>query len=153
MSKEFLRVVGVYDVALASNESALDCRDESLTRQEFAEESDINTIIDRFGIGENPIEARRWVTNVDIADAPSNYQDVMNQLNEARDQFMSLPAKVRSQFDNDPAKFVDFVSDSANMPEMVRLGLAAERPVAGPSDTDRLIEAIKGAKAPGTGSS
>lgn len=156
MSKEFLRVVGVYDVALASDESALDCRDESLTRQEFAEESDINTIIDRFGIGENPIEAQQWVTNVDIADAPSNYQDVMNQLNEARDQFMSLPAKVRSQFDNDPAKFVDFVSDSANMPEMVKLGLAVERVPAGPSDADRIVEAIKGekaAKAAGTGSS
>ena len=52
-----------------------------------------------------------WVTNVDIADAPDNYMAVMNQLNEARDQFMSLPAKVRSQFDNDPGKFVDFVSD------------------------------------------
>ena len=112
-----------------SDESALVCPEESLTHQEFAEESDINVIIDRFGIGENPIEAQEWVTNVDIADAPNTYMDVMNQLNEARDQFMSLPAKVRSQFDNDPGRFVDFVSDPNNGDELVRLGLATVRPV------------------------
>lgn len=124
-----LRIVGVYDADAVSDESALVCPEESLTHQEFAEESDINVIIDRFGIGENPIEAQEWVTNVDIADAPNTYMDVMNQLNEARDQFMSLPAKVRSQFDNDPGRFVDFVSDPNNGDELVRLGLATVRPV------------------------
>lgn len=123
-----IRIVGCYDSDLLSTETGLDCRDESLTHQEFREESDINTIIDRFGIGENPVEAQKWVTNVDIADAPDNYMEVMNQLNAARDQFMSLPAKVRSRFDNDPAKFVDFVSDSTNGEEMVSLGLAVKRP-------------------------
>lgn len=124
-----LRIVGVYDADARSDQSALVCPEESLTHQEFAEESDINVIIDRFGIGENPIEAQQWVTNVDIADAPNTYMDVMNQLNEARDQFMSLPAKVRSQFDNDPGRFVDFVSDPNNGEELVRLGLATVRPV------------------------
>lgn len=143
---ESVRIVGVYDREAVSNDNGLDCPEESLTHQEFAEESDINTIIDRFGIGENPIEAQHWVTNIDIADAPNNYMDVMNQLNEARDQFMSLPAKVRSQFDNDPARFVDFVSDPANGDEMVRLGLAVVREAPKPSDTDRVIEAIKGAQ-------
>lgn len=138
-----LRIVDAYDVDIASDDSALRCEDESLTHQEFREESDINTIIDRFGIGENPIEAHQWVTNIDIANAPDNYQDVMNQLNEARDQFMSLPAKVRSQFDNDPHRFVSFVSDPANGDEMVRLGLAVVQEAPGPSDTDRLIDAIK----------
>lgn len=122
-----LRIPGVYDAVQVSNESALYCEDESLTHQEFAEEADINTIIDRFGIGENPIEAQKWVTNVDIADAPNDYQSVMNQLNEARDQFMSLPAKVRSQFDNDPGRFVDFMSDPSNQDEWIRLGLASRR--------------------------
>lgn len=138
-----LRIVGEYDSDALSNETALFCDDETLTHQEFKEECDINTIIDRFGIGENPIEAQKWVTNVDISDAPDNYMDVMNQLNAARDQFMSLPAKVRSTFDNDPSRFVDFVSDPANIDEMVRLGLASERPAPVPSDADRIIEALK----------
>lgn len=137
-----LRVPYVYDVDQVSADSALRCEDESLTHQEFREESDINTIIDRFGIGENPIEAQKWVTNVDISNAPSNYMDVMNQLNEARDQFMTLPAKVRSQFDNDPGQFVNFVSDPANIDEMLRLGLAVKRPDPIPSDTDRIVEAV-----------
>ena len=122
-----VRVVGVYDSDSVSDDTALYCDDESLTHQEFREESDINTIISRFGIGENPIEAQKWVTNVDIADAPDNYQDVMNQLNAARDQFMSLPAKVRSQFDNDPHQFVEFMSDQSNQDEWIRMGLAERR--------------------------
>ena len=148
-----LRIVDVYDAERVSDETALVCPDESLTHQEFKDESDINTIIDRFGIGENPIEAQQWVTNVDIADAPNNYQDVMNQLNLARDQFMALPAKVRSQFDNDPARFVDFVSDPSNGEELVRLGLAEVRPQPAPTDTDRIVDAIKGSQSSGTGSS
>lgn len=139
-----VRVIGIYDQEQVSQETALACPEESLTHQEFAEESDINTIIDRFGIGENPIEIQQWVNNVDIADAPNDYQSVMNQLNEARDQFMSLPAKVRSQFDNDPGRFVDFVSDPGNGDELVRLGLASKPSEPPPSDTDRIISALNG---------
>lgn len=140
---ETVRVVGIYDAEDVSFDNALHCEGESLTRQEFLEESDINTIIDRFGIGENPVEAQQWVTNIDISNAPATYMDVMNQLNAARDQFMSLPAKVRSQFDNDPGRFVDFVSDEKNVDEMIRLGLATKRPDPVPSDTDRIIAALQ----------
>jgi len=142
----FTRVIGVYDSDQISHDTGLDCRDESLTHQEFKEESDINTIIDRFGIGENPIEALKWVTDVDISNAPNNYMDVMNQLNEARDQFMTLPAKLRAQFDHDPGQFVDFVSDPKNTDEMIRLGLATVRPDPVPTDTDRIIEAVQASR-------
>lgn len=141
-----LRIIGEYDADQLSHDTGLRCDDETLTHQEFKEECDINTIIDRFGIGENPIEAQKWVTDVDIENAPSTYMDVMNQLNEARDQFMSLPAKVRSQFDNDPGRFVAFVSDPSNGDEMVRLGLATVRETPPPSDTDRIIEAVKASR-------
>lgn len=141
-----LRLVGVYDADQLSHDTGLRCEDESLTHQEFKDESDINTIIDRFGIGENPIEALKWVTDVDIANAPDNYMDVMNQLNEARDQFMTLPAKLRAQFDHDPGQFVSFVSDPKNIDEMVRLGLAVVRPDPVPSDTDRIVEAVKASR-------
>lgn len=138
-----LRVIGVYDADALSQVTGLRCDDESLTHQEFREESDINTIIDRFGIGENPIEAQKWVTNVDISDAPDNYMDVMNQLNAAKAQFMTLPAKVRARFDHDPGQFVSFVSDASNAEEMVRMGLAEVRQAPSPSDTDRIIAALK----------
>lgn len=142
-----LRVVGIYDSDACSAENAFTCEGESMARQEFKDECDINTIIERFGIGENPIETQQWVTNIDIHDAPDNYQDVMNQLNEARDQFMSLPAKVRSQFNNSPYDFMNFVSNPENGDEMVRLGLAERRPDPVPSDTDRIILAIENSAA------
>lgn len=122
------RVAGLYDSDSLSSDNSLSCPEESLTRQEFKQECDINTIIDQFGIGENPIEQQKWIENIDIVDATSDYQTALNQLIEAQDQFMSLPARVRSRFDNDPAKFVDFVSDSSNVDEMVSLGLAIIRP-------------------------
>ena len=78
-----VRVVGLFDANVLSDVTGLRCDDESLTHQEFAEESDINTIIDRFGIGENPIEPMQWKTNVDITNAPDTYMGVMNELIEA----------------------------------------------------------------------
>lgn len=140
---ETLRLPYAYDVKSVSDENSLICPEETLTRQEFAEESDINTIIRLFGIGENPIEAGKWVTNVDIVDATNDFQTAMNILVDASNQFNSLPASLRGRFENDPAKFVSFVSNPDNQDEMIKLGLATKRPDPVPSDTDRLIEALK----------
>lgn len=129
-----LRVPFAYDVDAVSAENAVGCVGESRTSQEFKEECDINTIINRFGIGDPAIVAQNWTTNVDITEATSDFQSAMNALVEAADQFNSLPARVRSRFDNDPAMFVDFVSDPSNVEEMIALGLATRRePVAAPS--------------------
>ena len=37
--------------------------------------------------------------------------------------FEELPATIRKKFENDPAKFLDFVNDERNADEMVELGL------------------------------
>lgn len=147
MQLEFLRIVGDYDTNRVSDETALHCKDETLTDQSFKDESDINTIIDRFGIGEHPVTAQQWVTDVDITEAATDYQSVLNQMVEAAAQFNSLPAKIRSRFDNDPHLFVEFVSDAANVDEMIRLGLAERRPDPVPSDTDRIVKAIEDGRA------
>lgn len=147
---ETLRLPYVYDAQSVSDDNSLTTPEESLTRQEFKDESDINTIIRLFGIGENPIEAGKWITDVDIVNATSDFQTAMNILVDASNQFNNLPASLRGRFENDPAKFVAFVSDSSNFDEMLRLGLATERVAPPPSDTDRIIDALK---ASGTGSS
>lgn len=121
--KNVIRVVGGYDSDAVSELSALHCPEETLTRQEFKDECDINTIIDMFGIGEMPIIPREWTSNVDISDAVSDFQTAMNQVNDARDAFLELPARIRSRFDNNPALFVDFCSDVNNRAEMINLGL------------------------------
>lgn len=147
MAKTIIRVPNTYDSDLVSSANAFECVGESMTRQEFLEESDINTIIAMFGIGENPVQPQNWVKNVDIVDATSDFQSAMNQLVAAANQFNSLPADLRGRFQNDPAKFVDFVSNPDNMEEMVRLGLAEQRAVPAPSDTDRIVAALAEIKA------
>ena len=146
MSQQQLRLPYVYDQKAVSNENGLICPEETRTHQEFKEETDINTIIDRFGIGNEFTPPDGWITSIDLIDAPTDYQTVMNQLNEAKAQFMSIPAKIRGQFENDPGKFMAFASDPANVDEMVRLGLAKVREEPAPSDADRIISAISASR-------
>lgn len=142
MKKAQLRLPFEYDAKQVTDNCALYCPEETRTHQEFKEECDINTIIDRFGIGNEFTPPDKWIESIDLIDAPNDYQSVMNQINAAKEQFMSIPAKVRAQFDNDPGQFMAFVADPANVDEMVRLGLANVVPAPSPSDADRIVEAI-----------
>lgn len=103
----------------------------SLTRQEFADECDINVIMaqyDKNGVVShmNPREPMY----VDLSGVP-NFREAMDMMISADKAFMSLPAKVRKEFDNDARKFVDFASDEANLEQMREWGLA---PAAEPAD-------------------
>ena len=46
----------------------------------------------------------------------------------AQSMFATLPSKIRSAFDEDPQKFLDFCSDPENKPEMEKLGLLPKTP-------------------------
>ncbi|QCQ85070.1 internal scaffolding protein [Blackfly microvirus SF02] len=86
----------------------------SLAQQEFAAECDVNAIMARYSkTGTVPVYADRQPFYVDNIDMP-DFQAMQNILISARESFMSLPADVRRQFDNDPAKFVDFATDPEN---------------------------------------
>lgn len=94
----------------------------SLTKQAMADECDINRIMAQF-------EKTGMLTHVntfqgeyaDLGDAPS-FHDAMNRVVAAQEAFDSLPAGVRARFGNDPASFLDFVSN-ADRSEMEKLGL------------------------------
>lgn len=129
----FVRSPYNYDVDAASIESGLKCEDESMTKQEFAAECDINTIVRNFGLtGEMPATLvtpmQGDFTNV------MDYRSALHMLMEAQDGFMSLPAEFRAKFDNDPNAFLDYVSDPANVKEMQeKYGLGAiQRPAPEP---------------------
>lgn len=103
----------------------LDRFEPSLTRQEFAEECDINTIMARY-------EASGAISHVNRAEPmyldTTTYPDLqgaMETFREASLAFNSLPALVRREFDNDPQKFVDFAVEPANVARMREWGLAA----------------------------
>jgi len=101
--------------------------DPSLTRQEFAEECDINTIMARY-------EAGGAVSHVNKAQPVfldttlyPGLQASMDAFREASLSFAALPAQVRREFDNDPQKFVDFAVDPENLDRMREWGLAAPK--------------------------
>lgn len=134
MDAPFVRSPYNYDVMAASDESALDFSDSpSLTKQSFADECDINTIVRNFGLtGELPSNVRppQYGDFIGVVD----YQTALNAVIAADDAFMEMPAEVRARFHNDPASFVDFCSNPDNKDEMLRLGLAVapEAPEAPP---------------------
>jgi hypothetical protein len=106
----------------------------SLTRQEFAEECDINTIMKRYdaagglnGLGLAPGVEPRYV---DFSEMPQDLMGFMQMQHEAEAAFMQLPAQVRREFDNDPIMFCDFAADPANLDQMRIWGLAKPAPKA-----------------------
>lgn len=100
---------------------------EKVTKDSFAEECDINTIVRRFGLtGQLPTDVRAPMYG-DFTDA-MDYRSALDAVMAAQDSFMAMPADVRQRFGNDPAAFVDFCSDPNNRDEAIKLGLAVPPP-------------------------
>jgi phage internal scaffolding protein len=130
ISAVFLRTPYNYDTMEASDASALSCEDPSLAQQHARDESDINTIVKRFGLtGELPSGVRA-PTYGDFTDA-MDYHASLNAVRAADEAFMQLPADIRTRFDNNAGAFVDFVSDDSNRAEAEKLGLVL--PTAAPN--------------------
>ena len=123
--KVVLRAPYNYDVDAASAAVLSDTVGESLTKQSFADECDINKILERFSITGHIPEGVRAPTFGDFTNIPT-YQDALNAVIEAENSFMAMPAEVRSRFGNSAHAFVEFCSDPANLDEMRRLGLAVQ---------------------------
>jgi phage internal scaffolding protein len=118
----FLRTPYNYDTDAASNGSGLHCEDATLTQQHFKDECDINNILRQFNItGLLPEQAisPRYGDFTGISD----YHTALNQVIAAEDEFMSLPAHIRARFENDPAQLIEFLNNSENKDEAIKLGL------------------------------
>ena len=118
----FLRTPYNYDLDAASNESGLHCEDATLTQQHFKDECDINNILRQFNItGLLPESALspRYGDFTGISD----YHSALNQVIAAEDEFMRLPADLRARFANDPAQLIEFLENSDNKDEAIKLGL------------------------------
>lgn len=122
-----------YDTDGVSFETGLVCPEPSLTQQQFAEEADINTLVNRFGLtGELP----QNVTMPSYADFSEivDYHTAMNRVVAAREAFAAMPANVRARFGNDPGQFVEFFNDEANRDEAKRLGLVVGTQAEAPAE-------------------
>ncbi len=53
-----------------------------------------------------------------------DFQTSLEIVARGRDMFNELPSSIRTKFENDPAKFLDFVQNEENLQEMQEMGLA-----------------------------
>lgn len=112
----------------------------SLTRQEFADECDINNLMAQYEkTGVLPASMRDNVPQyLDVTGIP-DYRETLDMLNDATDAFMALPAVVRKEFDNDAIKFVEFARDPENLPQMRTWGLAPPEKVPEPPQKVEIV--------------
>lgn len=134
MQKPFLRTPYNYDTNKASDETGISCPDEGLVKQSFKDECDINVILKRFGIGYQLPQDPRIPQSGDFTGI-TDFHSAMNQVRQAQEAFMELPANIRSRFNNDPGEYVDFCTNEANKDELRKLGLLKDAPIEEPKAT------------------
>lgn len=118
-----LRQAFGYDADAASLQAGLECKDKSLAQQSQAKEADINEIVKRFGLtGQLPSNLRVPLQE-DFIEAMS-YHEALEAMRAAQAAFMQLPAAVRSEFQNDAGRFVEFCSAVVPDPQTGELVLA-----------------------------
>jgi len=99
-----------------------------VTKQSFAAECDINTIMSRYqSTGEMPVINQVVPQYLDLDQ--TDFQEAMQIVAVAQSLFAELPSAIRNRFQNDPGQFLDFTSNPDNAPEMRKLGLLKPAPL------------------------
>lgn len=94
---------------------------EDRCKQAFKDECDINVIMRRYqSTGELTHVREAMPQYLDVTGF--DFQEAQNFVAHATSLFHELPSSVRSQFENDPAKLLDFVHDPKNAKEAVAMG-------------------------------
>lgn len=102
----------------------------SLTVQDEKDESDINYIVSKYADGQKGIMTLDLGDNSQYAylqfgDAtlPGDYSTALELVSGVREEFYSLPAKVRAKFGHDPMNFINQLNDPATLEYLQREGL------------------------------
>ena len=102
---------------------SVDLSTDSMTKQSFKDECDINKIMEKF--------QRTGVINHYAAYAPTygdaspvEYLDALLVISTANEMFADLPSSVRKRFNNNPEEFLEFAQNPDNLEECRKMGLA-----------------------------
>lgn len=112
----------------------------SLVKQSMQEETNINTIMARYEKTGLIKHVAAHQGNYGDFVTGGDYHDHLNQIIEAREAFATLPATIRKRFDNEPAKFLEFVQDLENLDEMVEMGLSKRQPEGAEGPSDHVVD-------------
>lgn len=105
---------------------------ESRTHQSDAEASDINRIMGKWRTqgfqreAPGPLNPRTPVYG-DFSDV-QDFMAAQNAIQAAKEKFQLLPARLRRECDNDPAKLIDYVANPDNLEALREFGVLAEEP-------------------------
>ena len=104
---------------------------ESLVQQSMGQETDINWIMRRYQEDRLIEHVNRYKGRYEDVSTAPDLQQAFEKVEAAEAAFMSLPSDLRKEFDNDPAKFLEWVQDPANAEEVREKGLgrAEEAPI------------------------
>lgn len=102
----------------------------SLTVQDEKEESDINYIVNKYADGQ------KGILTLDLGDSsqygflqfgdatlPGDYSTALELVSGVREEFYSLPAKVRAKFGHDPMNFINQLNNPATLEYLQQQGL------------------------------
>lgn len=105
------------------------CEESSRAKQSMSAECDINNIMDKYAANGLVQHVNQHKGSYGELPGVIDYHDALNAVLSAKEAFSTLPSKIRSRFNNEPAEFLEFVNNEDNKSEMAQLGLIDE-PVA-----------------------
>jgi len=112
------------------------------TQQQFGKETNINTIMakaEKNGMIPPPTSPAQYGDFSNIGD----FQTAQNCIVAATRAFNRLPAAIRSKFNNDPGKLIEFVNDPSKLKEAVELNLLPKNMLPIVKDEDRSDKPIE----------
>lgn len=118
--------------------NSLQCPEPTLAQQQFADECDINTIVNKF-LKTGELTADVHLPKYGDFTGISDYQSALNAVIAADEAFLDLPANIRAEFGNDPQMLLEFLADSKNAERAAELGLIDWKEVLSPASSERSI--------------
>ena len=100
---------------------------DSYVQQQFKDDCDIHTIIDRFTRG---LPYRHMAVQPQFGDFSDvkDFQEAQNLIVRTTELFESLPSDLRARFSNNPSQFLEFVNNPDNLEEAIELGILQKAP-------------------------
>lgn len=147
----FFKTPWNHDTNFESDRTATFCADPSLTKQEFVEEQDINTIIERLTKGGEIPNIVLPEHFLDLS-GRTDYFTMASKIADTNRLFYTLDAKTREDHLNDPARWADAVvkateAGDADQLELLGIQLTEERKAAIETAERKAQEAATKAKA------
>lgn len=126
----------------------IDCSgDELLTEQNHKGSVDINNIVSKQGVDRiaetNNVLALSFDTN-----PYNNFQEMMEKVAVGKSAFASLPAQTRDEFDNNPAKYMDYVQNPENRESLIKRGWVEPAPKDEPVEVVMMVHGEDGGLVP-----